>query len=224
MVLTEEDAKTAYELANEKELILMEGIKTAHAPGFIQLIGVARSGIIGNIRDVESCFTKLVPKDSRELTSIKYGGSFTELASYTLLPILKLMGCNYENVQFECLKADNGLDIYTKAYFHYKKSLATSKTGIGIKSEGQLIISGTKGYILVKSPWWLTRGFEICFEDRSKNEFVETKFLGDGLRYEISSFVKLINGRGNGNAKKLTMEESITMARLIEVFLAGRKV
>jgi len=112
MCINEEDSIYAYNLAKEKGLILMEGIKTAYAPGFIQLIGMARSGVIGNIRDVESTFTKLIPDSCRELTDKEYGGSFTELASYTLLPIIKLMGCDYQKVNFDSLKADNGLDIY----------------------------------------------------------------------------------------------------------------
>nr|WP_320193030.1 Gfo/Idh/MocA family oxidoreductase [uncultured Desulfobacter sp.] len=223
MCLKEADAIKAFELAKAKRLILMEGIKTAYAPGFVQLIGVARSGVIGNIRDVEAGFTKLIPHQTRELTDFDHGGSFTELASYTLLPILKLMGCNYEKVSFESLKQDDGIDIYTKAYFYYKNALGTAKTGLGIKSEGQLLISGTKGYILAKSPWWLTKGFEICFEDTSKNEFIATKFLGEGFRYEISDFVKMIRGSLNGYEERLTVEESVAMAKLMEKFLSQRK-
>ena len=222
MCLSKKEAEYVYKLAKENKLVLMEGIKTAYAPGFVQLIGIARSGVIGNIRDVEASFTKLIPRNCRELTDLNYGGSFTELASYTLLPIIKLMGCNYEHIHFESLKAENGLDIYTKAYFNYKNGLATSKTGLGIKSEGQLLISGTKGYILVKSPWWLTKEYEICFEDITKNESVKTKFLGDGLRYEISDFIKRINGKLDIK-EKLTEKESITIAEIINKSLQTLK-
>ena len=101
--------------------------------------------------------------------------------------------------------------------------MATSKTGLGVKSEGQLIISGTNGYILVKSPWWKTTDFEICYEDFNQNEKVYTKFLGDGLRYELSDFVSAINGYGNDDFK-LTRDESIAIAGIMERFLqqAGR--
>jgi len=39
-----------------------------------------------------------------------------------------------------------------------------------LKTEGQLLISGTNGYILAKSPWWLTKEFEIRYEDPNKKE------------------------------------------------------
>lgn len=33
-----------------------------------------------------------------------------------------------------------------------------------------MIISGTKGYVYVPSPWWKTDFFELCYEDRNCNK------------------------------------------------------
>lgn len=63
-----------------------------YCPGFNKLIDVACSELIGNIRYVDACFTKLENEGRRELRDKKYGGSFTELGSYCLLPIIKLFG------------------------------------------------------------------------------------------------------------------------------------
>ena len=145
MALKKKDAEELFALAKEKKCILMEAIKTAYAPGFIRMIGMAKSGIIGEIRDVEACFTKLTGDNTRELMDTEYGGSFTELASYTVLPIIKLLGADYKNIRFKYNNTDNGLDGYTKAYFEYEDAQATSKTGLKVKSEGQLVISGTTG-------------------------------------------------------------------------------
>lgn len=218
MVLYKKDAETLFTLARDKGCILMEAIKTAYAPGFIRMIGMAKSGLIGEIKDVEACFTKLTGDNTREFNDVKYGGSFTELASYTLLPIIKLLGTDYKSIRFRFNNAKNDLDGYTKAYFEYDDAQATSKTGLKVKSEGQLIVSGTTGYIRVNAPWWKTTEFEICYEDTSQNEKVYTQFKGDGLRYEISDFVSIVNGYGN-NDFKLTREESITIAEIMELFL-----
>lgn len=215
------EAKELYALADKKGLVLLEAIKTAYCPGFAQLVSIAKSGAIGEIRDVEATFTKLMPEHVREMTDLEYGGSFTELASYNLLPILKLMGTNYKKVRFDSIKAENGLDIYTKANFIYEDGFAMAKTGLGVKSEGSLIISGTKGYILSKSPWWLTEAFEVRYEDPNKVEKHFTKFLGEGLRYEISDFAYMIQGH-QGRTHKLTHEESIAMAGVMEKFLKER--
>ena len=98
-----------------------------------------------------------------------------------------------------------------------------AKMGVGVKSEGQLIIAGTKGYILAKSPWWQTRKFEIRYEDPNKVDSYELRFQGDGLRYEVGDFVSKINGRGENSNYKLTPEESIAMADIVEQFLKIRE-
>ena len=223
MALKRSKAEELFELAREKHLVLMEAVKTAYAPGFIRLLSMAKSGVIGEIRDVEAAFTRIIPnKETREFTDARCGGSFTEYGSYTLLPIIKLLGINYRDLRFESFQAENGVDVYTKAYFKYEKGFATSKTGIDVKSEGQLLISGTKGYILVPSPWWKTEGFEVCREDSSQNEKFYTKYLGDGLRYELADFVAAINGTNDGEDYKLTKDESIAMAGVMERFLEER--
>lgn len=222
MAFRKSDAQELFRLAHEKERVLMEAIKTAYCPGFVQLVSIARSGAIGAIRDVEACFTRLTAENMREMVDVKYGGGFTEFGSYTLLPILKLLGTEYEGVRFESILAGNGIDLYTKASFKYKNSMALSKSGTGVKSEGQLIVAGTKGYILAESPWWLTRSFEVRYEDANRIDKYATKFLGYGLRYEISDFAYMINGH-NGRSFKFTEEESVAMAGIYERFLKQRQ-
>lgn len=222
MVLKKDQAEELFELAQKNRVVLMEGIKTAYCPGFNELLSVVRSGVIGNVVDIEACFTKLESPLSRELTDIAHGGSFTELASYTLLPIIKILGTNYLQVKYESIEAFNGLDIYTKAYMTYERAFATSKNGLGVKSEGQLLISGTRGYIIVNAPWWKTTSFEIRYENSEENEKFFSKFLGDGLRYEIGEFVSAINGVSD-KSFKLKKEESVALAGLIEDFLKVRE-
>lgn len=222
MAFIKKQAEELFGIAHRYGCVLMEAIKTAYCPGFAQLVSVAKSGAIGAIRDVEACFTRLTPSDIRETTDTEYGGGFTEFGSHTLLPIMKMMGTDYEEVRFDSILADNGIDLYTKASFRYKNGLALSKSGVGVKSEGQLIVAGTKGYILAESPWWLTQSFEVRYEDSSKKDKYATRFLGQGLRYEISDFAYMINGHQSRNFK-FTEEESIAMAGVMEQFLERRR-
>lgn len=217
-VLKEKHAEELFALAKQKEKILFEGIKTAYCPGFNNLINVACSGVIGSIRYVDACFTKLEKKDTRELTDANYGGSFLELGSYCLLPAVKLFGTDIENVDFDSIRDENGLDLFTKASIRFPKGLATATCGLGVKSEGRLLIAGTKGYIVADAPWWKTTYFEVHFEDPNKVEKYSDRFLDDGLRYEISALLKQINGN-SGSEFKLTRSESIAMAKVMEQFM-----
>ena len=218
MTLKKSEAEEVFSIAKEKNLILMEGIKTAYCPGFHRLLGVAHSGRIGSIRNVEACFTKLEDPKHRELIDTEYGGSFLELGSYVMLPIFKLLGEDYTNLKFDTIKSDNGLDLFTRASFTFPTGLATATCGLGVKSEGRLLISGTEGYILVTAPWWKTTYFEVHYENPNDVEKYSETFLGDGLRYEINDFLMQLTERGR-NDFKLTRNESISMANAMEQFL-----
>jgi len=223
MVLKKAQAEEVFDYAEKHNLILFEGIKTAYCPGFNKLMGIACSGMIGNIRNIEACFTKLENPSSRELSDLNYGGSFTELGSYVMLPIIKIFGTEPEDIRFDLIKDEKGIDIFTKAYFRYPNGLGTATCGLGVKSEGQLIISGTKGYIIVESPWWKTTYFEVRHEDPGEVEKYSERFLGDGLRYEISDFLSMINGNRKSDFK-LTRKDSIAMASVMERFLEKGKL
>lgn len=222
LALSAREARELFEIAKERDLVLMEGIKTAYCPGFTQIISIARSGKIGDICDVEACFSRLTAPNLREMIDAEYGGAFLEFGSYTILPIIKLLGLDYESVEIDSIPAENGVDLYSKIRFRYPGAMAVSKTGIGVKSEGQLLISGTKGYILAESPWWLTRKFQVRYEDPNQIEEYKPSFVGDGLRYEIGDFVSRINGR-NHHPLKLTEEETIAMADIVERFMKKRQ-
>lgn len=215
-------AEELFSIAHEKNRVLLEAIKTAYCPGFAQLVSIAKSGVIGKICDVEACFTRLTPEGLRERQDVEYGGGFTEFGSHTLLPIIKLMGPNYKEVRFDSILDEKGIDLYTKVSFTYENGMALSKSGVGVKSEGRLVVAGTRGYILAESPWWLTQSFEVRYEDPNKRDKYFVKFLGQGLRYEISDFVYMINGH-EGRSYKFTQEESIAMAGVMEAFIEKRR-
>lgn len=222
LALTRQRAEELFTLAEERDVVVLEGIKTAYCPGFQQLINVARSGQIGEIRDIEACFTSLANHQMREMTDVEYGGAFLEYAVYTLLPILKLYGTDYRDIQIHSINREDGLDLYTKIDLIYDQGMATAKCGIGVKTEGQLVISGSQGYILAESPWWLTRKFKIRYEDPNRVETFEPKFQGDGLRYEMSEFVAQIN-KSNKNGYLLTRGEIIAMSEITEIFMKNRQ-
>lgn len=216
MALRAADARELFALAGERGLVLMEGIKTAYCPGFQRLLGIALSGRIGSVRNVEACFTKLENPASRELTDPVCGGSFLELGSYVMLPIVKLFGERCEAMSFESIRGANGLDIFTKASFRYPHGLATATCGLGVKSEGRLLVSGTEGYIVAEPPWWKTSYFEVHYEDASRVEKYSEPFLEFGLRYEVSDLLNRIGGEPNGF--KLTEGESVAIAGVMEKF------
>jgi len=225
MVLSADQSTELYQLAEKNKCVLIEAIKTAYCPGFIRLISVAKSGLIGKIKNIDVTFTKLVENSNiRELDFNSVGGSVTELASYPLLAIIKLLGKNIKEVNFYSHYDENKkVDIFTKLNLLYEDAIASAKVGLGVKSEGDLIISGTKGYIYVPSPWWKTEYFETRFENMSDNKKYYYKFDGDGLRYELAEFVSMINNN-DFQTYKLKSDEIKTIIGVIEHFLLNKNI
>ncbi len=223
LCMSGKEAEELFALADERKLVLMEAVKTAYCPGFRELIRMVKNGVIGEVKDVEACFTKLTDPSGRELNSATYAGSFYEMGTYALLPAIKLLGKPKE-VFFQTIQSGKKrADGFTKAHLVYEDAFALAKTGLTVKSEGCLVVSGTKGYILAKSPWWLTKEFEVCFENEKENKRYRFFFDGDGLRYEIRRFRELMmyNEFGTSCSMALTPEESIWMAEIMEQFADG---
>lgn len=218
MVLNCKQAKELYTLAESKGCILMEANKTAHCPAFNHLMVLIKSGLIGEVVDIEASLSKLWDDDMslREFDATKAGGSFYELGSYPLLPIIKLKGTDYKNLNIYS-RMKNGVDMYTKGVFLYDNAVCSFKVGLGVKTEGNMIISGTKGYAYVPAPWWKTDYFEFRYEDQNQNKKFFYKWDGFGLRYEIQEFIScIINNRFS--SARLRRRESIAMAEIMQRF------
>lgn len=218
LVLEKQQAIELYRIAEEKGLILMEANKTAHCPAFNHLIVMLKSGVIGEIVGVDASLSKLWDDDLslREFDSAQAGGSMYELGSYPLLPIIKLLGINYTNLNLYS-RMQNGVDMYTKGVMRYPHAVCSFNVGLGVKTEGNLVVSGTKGYAYVPAPWWKTDYFELRYEDQNKNKKFFYKWDGAGLRYEIQEFIScIINKRLSST--RLRRRESICMAGIMEQF------
>lgn len=200
MAFTARDAVELYEIAKNQNLILMEAVKTACCPGFLGILDLLSQGVIGPVRDVEACFTKIGTAAGREMLG-EYAGSFYELGSYSLLPIVKILGTDNLESYIWTLDGSTGADSYAKCVISYETGVATAKTGLGVKSEGELIIAGQTGYIRVPSPWWLTSKAEVHHEDPNQVEIYEYPFDGAGLRYEIDLFAHKVLVLGEMIAK-----------------------
>lgn len=218
MVLESAQAAELFAMAEERGVILMEANKTAHCPAFNHLIVMIKSGIIGEVVDIEASLSKLWndQKTLREFDPNQAGGSLYELGSYPLLPIVRLMGCQYENLNIYS-RMNDGIDMYTKGVLRYPHAVCSFKVGLGVKTEGSLIISGTKGYAYVPAPWWKTDYFELRYEDQNKNQKFFYKWDGAGLRYEIQEFISCILNK-RFSTSRLRRRESICMAKVMESF------
>lgn len=215
-VFERSQAEELFALAAERGLVLMVALKTAFCPAFGHLVTLLKSGKIGDIVDVSASVTSLLDENSEKLEASKGGGSMSENACFPMLAIFKMFGTHYSDVRFYS-RMKRGTDIFTKAILHYPEGIASFGVGLGVKSEGSLIISGTKGNAYVPAPWWKTDYFELRYEDQNQNRKFFYPYEGEGLRYEIKEFIACILN-GTNPYIKLTKDEIIAMAEMQQRF------
>ena len=219
MVLNGDEAEELYNLAEQFNIVLLEANKTAYCPAFNHLIMLIKSGLIGEVVGIDASESKFWKEENlkRELDPTLAGGSFYEMGSYPLLPIMCLLGVDYEDINlYSRLNAD-GVDVYTRGIIRFKNAVASFQLGLGVKTEGNLVISGTQGYAYIPSPWWKTDYFELRYEDQNMNKKYFYKWDEPGLRYELQEFVScIVNNRMT--SARLRPQESIAMARIMQQF------
>lgn len=179
-------------LAIKHKCILMDSIKTAYSTAYSRLLVLAKSGEIGKVVSVEATATSL--KDIEDSSIDQTWNSISAWGPTVLLPVFQFLGTKYKKktIISKLIESKKRFDSFTKIDFVYNDAVASVKVGKGVKSEGELIISGTKGYIYVPAPWWKTDYFEIRYENPADNRRYFYQLDGEGIRYELVAFLKAV--------------------------------
>ncbi len=206
LTLNAMQAKELISYAEEQGCILQEGIKTAFSTAYQRMLLLIKTGAIGQVISLDSTCTSLSTDLQNGWTGFSYWGGTSLLPAFHIFgtKVLAKQGIYHEsrNTQF------------VRMNLVFKTGTASIKAGNGIKSEGDLIISGTEGYIYVPAPWWKTDYFEIRFEDQSKNRRYFYQLDGEGIRLEIIAFLQAINH--NKPSMMIDSDISIAISSLME--------
>ena len=211
--------KELKQLAEQHQVVLMDSLKTAYSTAYYRLLLMVKSGIIGEVVSVDAiCTSQSNLHMSRAENFPHIWNSMSEWGPTAMLPIFQLLGTDYKEktITTRIQEGSNDFDLFTKIAFVYPHGVASLKIGQGVKSEGELVISGTEGYIYVPAPWWKTDYFEVRYENPLNNKRYFYQLDGEGIRYEIVSFVKTIQ-RGT-DYRYIDDNISAAIVRLMEDF------
>lgn len=221
IALKTEECRELFQLAKKNRCTLVEGIKTAYSTAYYRLVLLAKTGKIGEIISVDATCTSI----KKHIPNIDIAwNSMSEWGPTALLPVFQILGTNYNKVEFTArfLDDERCFDTFSKASFIYPHAVASIKVGCGVKSEGELVISGTEGYIYVPAPWWKTDYFEVRFENSSNNKRYFYQLDGEGIRYELADFVKTIEkGKSSLYISEKVSEE---ISNVMEAFQVGNNL
>lgn len=213
VTLRPEEWRELKALATEKKVVLLDAIKTAYSMAYNRLLLLAKSGIIGDIVSVDTSCTSLLEFDPTQDINQEQleWNSVCAWGPTAMLPIFQLLGTDYvsKRIVTRFVDEERSYDAFTSIMFIYPHAVASLKVGQGVKSEGEMVVSGTKGYIYVPAPWWKTDYFEVRYEDPHNNKRYFYQLDGEGLRYELLSFLKTIRLERDFNYVADTTSEEI---------------
>lgn len=213
--------KELKELAKQKGCILMDAIRTAYSTAFSRLLVLVKSGRIGDIVSVDATCTSLREANfKKDVDQDQAWNSIYTWGPAALLPIFYLLGTDYTQKTISSRIIGEHYDIFTKVAFTFPHAVASLKVGQGVKSEGELVISGTNGYAYVPAPWWKTDYFELRFENPTDNKRYFYQLDGEGIRNELVVFLRAaMSGKNYSN---IGDEESLAIVRIMEDFYNSR--
>lgn len=194
IALSRESCRELHKLAETKGLVLMEAIKTAYTTAYNRMLLMAKTGKIGRVVSVDATCTSLAMQERSGRQPWQWN-SICAWGPTALLPVFHLLGTHYRNRRLVSFYEDEErrFDAFTKIDLEYDNAVASVKVGKGVKSEGALVVSGTKGYIYVPAPWWKTDYFELRYESANDNKRFFYQLDGEGIRRELVAFAKAIS-------------------------------
>ncbi len=209
IAFSREKCNELFHLATEHNCVLMEAIRTAYMTAYLRLLLLLKGERIGKIISVDSTCTSMSTYGNFGDSSEKWG-AMEAWGPTALLPVFQLLGTSYSDIDFFIIKFNDNPDIdgFTKINITFPNTTATIKVGTAVKSEGELIISGTEGYAYVPAPWWKTDYFELRYENAADNKRYFYQVDGEGIRYEL---VELANAIRTGKSSYY-IERDISLA------------
>ena len=209
-------------LAEKSDVVLMDAIRTAYSMAYYRMLLLVKSGRIGKVVSVDASCSSIrdTDLDANQLDGIR--NSICAWGPNALLPVFQILGVDYRSKQItsKMVKDSVQYDTFSKVSFIYEDAVASIKVAKGVKTEGELVVSGTTGYIYVPAPWWKMDYFEIRREDTSLNRRYFYQLEGEGIRYEILSFLNEIMHRRK--VRYIDDRVSEAIVRVVEDFYCGR--
>ena len=220
---TAKEAEEMIRCANENGVLLMEAFAYLHSPYVCALKEIVDSGVLGEIRYIETAFiTSDYDVSNIRMRKETFGGALYDLGCYNTSLILRLLGEEPESVQASAVYSDQNVDRLTTGILTFKGGTSAAFTcGMVLPTDmnqrlDRLLVHGTKGKI-VSDVEYNQEGecsFTVVTEEGTQvrkvtarqNYALETEQFGRCIRQGETPFV----------SNEFTMMNSRTIDRLLE--------
>ncbi len=211
-----EDAEKLYALANEKNLLIMEGLWTLFIPAYAKIRELISRGVIGKVRHVraEYGFIARGARKARKFDSSLAGGALLDVGIYNLGFLKTVFGKLSEDFTTICHINEYGTDDLSTVQFRFGNGASAQiMQSIGVDAGRPAVIYGEKGKIVIPD-YQRCEAFSVITWD-GKEEFFRFPFEASGFEYEIRSFTETVD-RHSVKTESYPPEASLDILRTLD--------
>ena len=202
------------QLAKEKKLLFMEGMKPPFYPLYQKLKEYLKTDPIGPVGYVRAGSAVMdCPPEHPNYSYDLVGGGIMQIAPYEAFLALDWLG-PVTNIQTMGRFSDKGVDMFAIIQAQHTGGYSQLYCGFDLHGKGDALISGTLGYITIHKNWWNPTKATIDYLDGRKVELNE-HFTAGGLNYETEHFCNLIHN-GQTESPIITHDLSRQMIAMLE--------
>lgn len=202
--------------AKEKGLFLMEALWTRFIPSYLKFREIALSGVIGDIKLIQSDFGYVAPEnpEGRLLNKSLGGGALLDIGIYPVFLALDIAG-NPDYISAEGILNSDEIDETCGIIFKYSKNgiIADLNTTLFSNTPVESTVFGTRGNVKLNRMWHVPSSIVLQHEDGYENFTFEKN--GNGYEYEIMEVNQCLRN-GKIQSESLNFEKSIEIHYILD--------
>ncbi len=202
--------------AREHGVFLMEAFWTRFLPSIDRVLELVASGVLGDVRHINSDFgaiTRFDP-DHRAFNKKLGGGSLLDIGIYPVFLTLLLWG-EPDLIAGVPHIGPTGVDESLALVFKYDDGrIATLFSSFTVNSTVETHICGTKGRVKLNRMWFCPVPLELTIGDKP-SQTIQFDYAGNGYNYEAEEVSRCLRS-GRKESDLLPLDFSLRLIRLLD--------
>jgi len=192
ITLNHKQALQLFELAAQKNLLLMEAMWTKFLPAWQQIYQWLDENKIGDIQLVQSNFGYKAEDDpeNRLFNRALGGGSLLDIGIYNIALGQSLFKTAPDNIQADVLVGATRVDERASAEIRYGAAVNQFTCTLLTDTKNNMTIYGSDGVIHIDDPFFAATDIQIS--SNQQDDRLSFPFESTGFEYQIRAFVKAL--------------------------------
>jgi len=233
------------EKIKKNNIFFMEGMMYRHHPQTKKIIEIIKSNDIGDVINIESTYGFNIGRNifgvefkrknikSRLLNNSLGGGAILDVGCYPLSMSMLIANIqnNYEMENTQIVRSNNvidasGVDKFGSLQLRFQNGIESNiAVSIRQKMKNHLIIKGTKGTLLVLSPWTPSKDYTIYIIRTEGSQEYNFSCSKDLYSYEIEDAIIALNeNQKQINYPGMRWEDTREYLRVIKLWKESNKI